>query len=101
MLIEDGKYYNMIKAVYKDPEVSEINATEAAEKDTEIIYDSFGRILIERKSPVLFDFLKRELARRESLICKLMGSSSESSFMRLQELRDEVTVMTGALDMFR
>ncbi|MBO4863598.1 MAG: SAM-dependent methyltransferase [Eubacterium sp.] len=95
MLIEDGKYYNIIKAVYNDV------LAESVDKDTEMIYDSFGRILIEKRSPVLLGFLERELGRKETLFCRLSKSTSESSVERLGELREEVTMITGALEMIR
>ena len=92
MLKEDGKYYVIIKAVFETPGKS-IEKTEAG------LY--YGEKLIEKKSPVLKEYLEKEIEKRETLFCRLSKSQNENTINRLAELRKEVETMSKVLDMMR
>lgn len=110
MLSEDGKYYNIIKTVYPgepagDDDISrEKDATETAKKHTGIImtdlYDRYGRILLEKKSPILREYLEKEVEKKEKLFCSLSKKTTEGSVNRLVSLRSEIELAATALTYF-
>lgn len=94
-LKEDGKYYVIIKAEpawtqpqrlkHQQPsiheyikEISETPANQAvSEKDMESIYEQYGKYLIETKNPVLKEYLKKEITKKESIAAELKQSIKE------------------------
>lgn len=110
MLSEDGKYYNIIKTVFRGnavggDDISHKNdATETDEKHTRIImaelYDRYGRILLEKKSPVLREYLEKEVEKKEKLFCSLSKKTTEGSINRLVSLRSEIELAASALNYF-
>jgi tRNA (adenine22-N1)-methyltransferase len=96
MLIEEGKYYNIIKTVYKGTDKDFI---ENMNSDSEPynIDDIYGRILLEKKSPVLRHFLENEVEKKEKLFCTLSKQSTENSINRLASLKNEIESAAKAL----
>jgi len=90
MVYEEGKYYPMMRAVPK-------NKSELLEKDDivneelEEIYYTFGKILIQKKHPVLQAFLKFQEEKIKKLIQDLTNNSlqTEKQKNRLLELQKE------------
>ncbi|MCR5501535.1 MAG: class I SAM-dependent methyltransferase [Lachnospiraceae bacterium] len=90
-VFEDGKYYTVIKTapvdVMSTPE--RLPALEKAEDETDIMSTDripgelaceFGAILLERKDPVLKQFLYERLEKCDIILCKLeAGTPSESA----------------------
>ena len=94
MLLEDGKYYNIIKAVVSDGGAETVNQNLHL-----LVYDSFGYNLIMKKSAVLKEYLQGELKKKENLFCKLSKTQSDSTVERLSTLRNEVDIISKALQM--
>lgn len=94
MLVEEGKYYNIIKAVFLTSDIINEN-----DEVTQKIYDSFGEILIKKKSPVLRNYLEQELAKREGLFCRLSKKSTDNTVNRLAGLNEEIALIGRAMEM--
>ena len=87
MLIEDGKYYVMIRAVK-----GEETAT-----SREDYY--FGHDLLTNQHPVLQQFLTKELAKKEE-IYKMLSKEGDKHQGRLKELEEEITLYKGGLKFY-
>ena len=85
MLIDDGKYYTIIKAT-----------------EGECRYDSieeyrYGRLLLLEKNPVLHMFLGRELEKKTEIEAIIKASGGDASIRRLEEIAEEKAVIEKAL----
>lgn len=81
MILEDGKYYPMIRAVHgENYELDEAQAR-------------FGPALLAKKDPVLIQFLERE-ARIKAGIADRLGT--EEAKRRRQEILDDLSVIKEA-----
>jgi tRNA (adenine22-N1)-methyltransferase len=79
MILEDGKYYPMMRVV-PQPACSE------AETDTEV-YDLYGRLLLQEKHPVL----RQYLAREEKQLTDILGElDRQSASEKLESRRAEI-----------
>lgn len=87
MIFEDGKYYPMMKAVWKG--LPQLPWTK------EELY--FGKFLLSRKNPVLKEHLKREKRIREEILKNLSNSSGEGGMRRMKEVEEEKRLIEEAL----
>ena len=88
MLIDEGKYYVIIKAFYKETK------TFVSEKD---LY--FGKMLLAKKSKVLKQYLEKELNKYNEIYEKL--SIKENTFeieKRKNEVKSYISIVEEALD---
>lgn len=103
MLIEDGKYYTVIKAVRaavsgdtdglqetKEPSVCENGY------DKEIFY-RYGKLLLEEKNPVLKQFLEYGRASYGRIIEEISEKEAERTKNRVKELQEEMVFLEEAL----
>ena len=89
MVLEDGKFYPMMKVVHGDVEQYE---------EYEYIY---GKKLLEKKHPVLRKFLLREQYVQESIVEQLSKHiGSESAEQRTREILHERQYTMQALERF-
>lgn len=95
MLQEDGKYYNIIRAVFTE------NATDESCEDTEALYDAFGECLIKKKSPVLAKYTGDQLSKLEGIYCSLSMRSGDNIIARMAEVRADIDRLTRLLDILR
>lgn len=80
MVKEDGKYYPMMRVHY------EPSAKESSPKDKEIFY-RYGRFLLEKKHPVLYDYLLWERKLQQGIAEQLRGQeATEQIAARLAEV---------------
>ncbi len=92
MLLEDGKYYNIIKAELSETGVN--TETENKDKDKQLILnDTYGEKLIEKKHPVLKDYLEKQMEKYQGIFCRLSKSSGEGAVKRLSEISSELSDM--------
>lgn len=68
MVKEDGKYYTMFRAIRQEEENPSMSTECNASSD---IYDEFGRLLLEERHPVLYEWLMHEQAVTGDLIFHL------------------------------
>lgn len=78
MLIDDGKYYVIIKAVH---------GQEYYDKEVDYIY---GKRLLESKDETLYQFLQKELAANESIYARLDLIDSENARERKVSLETKI-----------
>ena len=95
MMIEDGKYYNIIKAIYLG------NATDDEEADTNILYDRYGKLLIQKKSPVLLRYTEERIEKLEGIYCKLSKETGDSIIDRMAEINSEVDELAKVIELIK
>ena len=96
MLVEDGKYYNIIKAELSETGVNtetENKENDSAEDKQLILNDTYGEKLIEKKHPVLKDYLEKQMEKYQGIFCRLSKSSGEGAVKRLSEISSELSDM--------
>ena len=91
MIIEDDKYYNIIKAV----------ATDEEHIDTNELYDTYSQFLIEKKSPIYLRYLEENLEKMNGIYCRLSKQDGDKVIDRMAEIRDEVDDIARILDMMK
>lgn len=74
MLLEDGIYYTVIRAV---------PGRESYDSEADYL---FGRINIERKSPALKGWLEKTIAKNKTIMEKLKEAGTDNSAARLEKL---------------
>lgn len=89
MILEDGKYYPMMKAV---PGREKKSWTKEEEM--------FGKILLEELHPVLHKYLERELRIREEIAGQLKKATGEGAKKRLDEVEEEKQLIMAALQRY-
>ncbi len=96
MLIEDGKFYNIIKAV---PMHEYKGAGTCREKylPLDILY---GRLLLAEKNPVLKTYLCTERDKLTALRNSLEEVYTETAIHRLKEINEELETIQEALKLF-
>lgn len=92
MLVEDGKYYVCMKA----EAIARVNDSKNYELTEEEHYYC-GRLLLERKEPVLLEFLQRELQQREVINQNLTAFPTEQSMLRQKELIEEMELINRGI----
>lgn len=93
MIWEEGKFYPIMKAVLKGQATCRLKRENRQELE-----DRFGPILLERRHPVLFDYLKREkesAGRLKALLEKT--GESERARQRFKELEEEIKYIEEAM----
>lgn len=86
-IIEDGKYYPIIKAIH------------GKSQEYEEVYLRYGKIPIERKNIKLKEFLEKEREHLQTLIDRLMESDVDGKGeQRIRQLRDDLDICHKALE---
>lgn len=86
LILEDGKYYPMMKVV---PKKEEIPYT--------LEEQWFGRFLLRDRHPVLKEYLLREKRIREEIVRNLGAAEKENAQKRLKEVEEEMQLIETAL----
>lgn len=85
MVQEDGKFYPILRAVHG-----------RMEWEKEIDF-RFGKLLLEQRHPVLFDFLRREQKVNCEIMERLAGNDSRAGQTRLAQMEEERQEIEAAL----
>lgn len=93
MVLEDGKYYPMMKV--KPP--SDTKNGRDIWTETEIRY---GKCLLLERNPVLKQFLQKEIAIKEELLGKLKAQNSQRSQQRMEELEQELAYARKGMEYY-
>lgn len=88
MVFEEGKYYPMFRAVQG-----------VMDYDREIWF-SYGRILLERRDPVLERYLEKKERTCEQIAGKLREAGTEAAGARLCRIEEELGLIREALACF-
>lgn len=89
MVFEDKKYYPMFRAVQG-----------AMDYDRKIWF-LYGRLLLEKRHPVLFSYLKKEEDARIRIAERLRKAGTDGACFRLKEMEEELALIREALEYFR
>ena len=84
MVEEDGKYYTAMKTA---PAHADIRTENGSWSETELRY---GKLLLEKKDPVLRRFLEREMRMKKEILVSLEGKESERISQRRSQLKKEI-----------
>ena len=88
MILEEGKFYPIMKAVQYEGEGPAVWSREE---------EMFGRLLLERKHPVLKLYLERELRIRSEISAQLELASGDAAKKRRMEVEEEKQLILTAL----
>lgn len=91
---EEGKYYFLMKVRYggKDSQTVQANETE------QVLADKFGALLLQRRSPVLKQYLEDTLQNKYQIEASLARSEKERARERLKEVQQEIADLERARD---
>ena len=93
MIIDEEKYYNIIKAVKR------ADGYNPSDDQLQEMYDFLGQKLIEKKSPVLKLYLDKELEKKQGIYCRLSKKTGDNIIDRLSQLDHDILLMAKARDM--
>lgn len=88
MLIDEGKYYTIIRAIHGE---------ESYDRD---IFNIYGKVLLEKKHPILESFLERELRKKEMIKEQLLIQQTETAKRRLPGLEEEMKKLKEGLEYY-
>ena len=88
MILEDGKFYPIMKVVQHEGEQPAVWSREE---------EMFGRLLLERKHPVLKLYLERDLRIRSEISAQLESASGDAAMKRRMEVEEEKQLILTAL----
>jgi tRNA (adenine22-N1)-methyltransferase len=91
MILEDGKFYPMMKAVPAERAAMPVWTREE---------EAFGKLLLEQRHPVLKQYLERELRLREEILKKLSAEASPAVRERTKEVEEERQQILAALHVY-
>lgn len=93
MVIDDGKYYVMMHAVRGPKD----GLDTAYEKPWMYAY---GKLLVEKRHPVLKQFLEKELSVNTQIFCHLETVGSQTALCRADEMGKEIAMIKEVLDIY-
>ena len=115
MVLDEGKYYTVMKcrregaSARPAPGLTEAEVSSPGLPAAEISAAGvptpgelrYGRILLERRDPVLRDYLEKELEKLSAIEGQLGASGTEKARARLEEVRREMETAKEAYDAVR
>ena len=92
MILEDGKYYPMMKVVQE-------TASDQREETVQVqVEDAFGPVLLQKKHPVLKEWLQRELKTVDTVCCQLAAQpENERITIRMAQVQEKRQLILEAL----
>ncbi len=96
MLVEDEKYYTVMKAVRVNI-VGENILTKPYEKE---IFYRYGKLLLEEKNLILKQFLEYGKQSYEKILKEISGNLSKKTQIRCKELQQELKYIEEALEYY-
>jgi len=89
MVKDAGKYYLVMK----------VNPNESKESWSQVEL-AFGKLLLERKNPVLLEYLRKEIAIKERILEQLKGETGEHIQSRKEEVLSEIELSNQGLEYY-
>ena len=92
MVLDDGKYYPMMKAVKckKDEAISPYTEEEL----------EYGRLLLKNAHPILKEYLKREIEIQTKILQTLENQKSDRARERMTEIQHRIEWIRKILEMY-
>ncbi len=94
MLLEDGKYYDVMKAVRKEQITREETTYEK-----EVFYQ-YGKLMLENNDEVLKEYLRKEKETYLTVLDTLSRSQTEKSLERIREVNSLIDYINEALNYY-
>ncbi len=91
MVLEDGKFYPMMKVVPVDFVTEEISEEQS-------IFDAYGELLLKEKHPVLQLYIDRSLEQARELLQHLAKQQTMRAEERMVEIEKELALLQRAKD---
>lgn len=88
MVVEEGKYYTIIKAV-----PSENPPLESYDK-AEYLY---GKFLLDARHPVLYSYLQHQSEKNQEIYRRLLESQTPNALQRAEEILEERQILASAM----
>lgn len=112
MVLEDGKYYPMMKVVRgkKDtdfitriPKMIEERYVDEEERKAKMqeLYDEYGEYLLRERHTILFQFLKKENEIYQDILKSLMDKDTKKSELRQKEIMERIEFINLGLEWFK
>ena len=98
MLIDDGKYYVVIKVGLGENNNEEKPINDSKLKETQYIY---GKYLLEAKEPVLCQYIMEQKEVMTNIKQKLEESNTENAKIRLKEIDEQLNYVNIALSYYK
>ena len=95
ILCEEGKYYFLFRVHYTGA------ASQTAEKEADRLYFKYGKQLLERRHPVLREYLKYSLQGTEQIKLSLSGQDKERAKERLKQVEQDLADLEAALEFWK
>ena len=92
MILEDGKYYPMMKVLQE-------TASDQREETVQVqVEDAFGPVLLQKKHPVLKEWLQRELKTVDT-VCRQLAAQPENEriTIRMAQVQEKRQLILEAL----
>lgn len=86
---DDGKFYFIIKAVPCAEKQHSLTDCDAG----------FGRLLLDRKDPVLREYLENQLRKKKIILERLMGQAV-TGISRIDDIKNDIAIIEKGLDMY-
>lgn len=101
ILYEEGKYYFLMKVCYKGADALRRRQeySDVATDITQTLADKFGLLLLQRRSPVLKQFLQDSLENMHQIERNLSANLNERARGRLIEVQQEIKDLEDALSL--
>lgn len=108
ILCEDGKYYFLMKVCYCPEEnvgvageITKVQTSACILEETEYsLEEKYGELLLQRKHPVLKQYLEETERNMQQIADNLSGNGNERAQNRLLEIRKELESIHRALALF-
>ena len=111
MVLEDGKFYPMMKVVRGEEGLNQsVNTPECIQQrvrvgeissfEISMLFDEYGEHLLKEKHPVLLQFLKKEKELYEGILEKLLNQDSAKSEARQKEIKEKLKYINLGLEWF-
>ncbi len=103
MVLEDGKFYPMMRARRGDGKAPDDCREKAACREME---DAFGPVLLAKQHPVLYKWLEKEIGVTDNILDHLKGEAAASNdpeklLSRREELRHQRMLLAAALECYQ
>ena len=98
ILYEEGKYYFLMKVHYVG-EAAQWILLNREDKLSQKLADKFGPLLLQRRSPMLKNFLEDSLENMRRIAENLAANDKERAQKRLVEVQQEITDLEMALSL--
>lgn len=112
MLIDDGKYYTIIKAIPKvsskvpgttvpTPNASTLKVPGSANNINKELFYRYGKLLLQQRDPITKEYLLKEKNLRLQVIKDINQNLTENSMIRLKEVQEELGYIEAGLEYYK